>query len=253
MRTVTCLLVIACMFLAATSAEAGGLFRRVPEVGEWAAFDWSLRGEDVNSRGQKATHEFDATLTVKCVGEETVDGRRYLWIECLFEAPEYEGVRDRKIFKTLVPESVLADRESTLDDVRGWAPNFVSGREPLEFSAADGEVGALRTMTEILLGDGEQGDAEQVERTIEVDGQEHVLTRFESGPVPLPHEPENENITKTVEGTWWLSEDLAFGVAALEITVLQVNRERESEEHGEIRFELIATGTGAVSDLPDHN
>jgi hypothetical protein len=234
----------------ATLVEAGGLFRRLPEVGEWAAFEWNVTNNSFQSGSPNGTLESHLTLTVKCVGEETIENRRHLWIEFYHELSNEFGTAG-SIYKMLVPESVLVDGEASLDGVRGW--RLRPGEEPLEFFAPDRDVAALGNLTLMLLGGGESSNSELGLRTIEVDGQEHVLTRSESGPLPQPDDEQNEDLTVTMEGTWWLSEDLAFGVAAAEITASAVNDELESETHLEIGFELIATGTGAVSELPDNN
>jgi hypothetical protein len=247
----TSVLLIVCLMLTAT-ADAGGLFRRVPEVGEWATFEMNSKTEFIRPGSRGSTIELDGTFTVRCVGEETVEDRRHLWIEWEVEAPvPEEGVTFRKIWKALVPENVLTDDDPSLDGIRGWAPNPTQGRGPVEFSAPDGDLAALNNLAYVLLGGGEPGDSAQ--RTIEVNGQEHVLTQSESGPVPQPYAIENEIVTSTSEGTWWVSEDLAFGVAVIEMTASSVNHEDEREMHMEMRFDLVETGTGAVSDLPDHN
>jgi hypothetical protein len=240
---------ITSVFFSATSGDAAGFFRRLPEVGEWAAFDLSSTQEVIDSETHGTTIELTGTLTVRCVGEEMVEDRRHLWIEW-----EIESGTSGKIWKVLVSENILVDREPSLDGIRGWEPDFWSD-EPVEFSIPYAPVEAVNSTALIFLGGGESGDSDAGERTIEVDGQEHVLTQFDSGPVPKPYERkvENERINYTSEATWWLSEDLAFGVAAVELTGSIVNREDDTESHQEIRFDLVTTGTGAVSELPDHN
>ncbi len=234
-----------------TVGEAGGLFRRVPEVGEWAKFDWSLKREAFTSGSPDGTHELNGTYTIKCVGEEMVEGRRHLWIEIRHEILLEERDPFWSIHKARVPEDMLVDGEFSLDGMRGWRLASHPGGEPVEFSAPASDTDdVLRTMTYVLAGRGEPADSEPGERTIEVEGQEHVLTRFESGLLP---QPENEDVTVTVEGMWWLSEDLAFGVAAVEFTGLHVFHSRHSEWHQEVRFNLTATGDDAISELPDHN
>jgi hypothetical protein len=246
-------LCVTCLLASATGSEAGGLFRRVPEVGEWAAFDWSLTREAFSSGSPDGTIELTGTYTVTCVGEELVEGRRHLWIEIRHEIHPEERDPFWSIHKARVPEDMLVEAEFSLDGMRGWRLASRPGGEPVEFSAPDSDTDdVLRTLTYVLLGDGES-DSEADERPIEVDGQEHVLTRSESGRLSLPDEFQSEEVTVTVDGTWWLSEDLAFGVPAAEFTGLHVFHARQSEWHQVMRFDLVATGGDAISELPDHH
>jgi hypothetical protein len=240
------------MLLASLTCEAGGFFRRAPEVGEWARYEIIY---DMIADPEKPTlssSRYTGTMLLKCVGEETIDERRHVWIEQCYEMNLSEKFTHHSISKVLVPEEELLQGTLTPDDVRGWNSSMKGKPEELTFSAdnllEDGGGSTVRFLNAGAM----PSTAEMSSRTIVANGEEIELTYFENSPLPTR---EYEADVMTGEITIWPHDELAFGVASMDFVSLQthVMEESTSETLNETRFDLVETGTGAVSELPDYN
>lgn len=88
-------------------------------------------------------------------------------------------------------------------------------------------------------------------RTVVVNEVQMELTYSEHGPLRVR---EYDDDIMSGDITIWPNDDLAFGVASMDFTQRQIHvGDNANETLNEIRFSLIATGTDAVSELPDHN
>jgi hypothetical protein len=245
MRNAINLCVAATALALSARCEAGGFFRRVPEIGEWARFEITQVHTSTQVHASEPDKHWEhsevflGSVVVKCVGEEMIDERRHLWIELCTEmklAPESEF---SAVTKVLVPEDELPLGVITNAYVRGWHSEMK--REPVELTSEDS------------VGDAGDGavTGRMSSRTIVVGDEEIELTYLETTPLPTQ---ENENGTFTGEVTIWPHADLAFGVASVDVLSRQVGV--GDIPHGtlnETRYDLAESGTDAVSELPDHN
>lgn len=231
---------LCCLFLASVPCEAGEFFRRVPEVGEWARYEIVLENTSQLGKPLETSRVTPGTLVVKCVGEESIDDRRHLWIESCYEMKIETDMEFNSIHKLLVPEDELLHGTPIEIAVRGWQSHMK--REPVEmtFSADDlsEDTGGATT-------------ARMSSRTIVFHDEEIELTYSETTPLPTR---EDESGIFSGEMTIWPHDELAFGVASMDVVSRQIHVEdRTVEVLNEYRYDLVATGTDAVSELPDHN
>lgn len=255
MRNVACLSMSVCMLLASASCEAGGFFRCVPEVGEWASYDMTITIKTAfDKQPQPQITEFEGVYTLKCVGEEVIEDRRFLWIECRSENTPTAGagVAFTCDMKMLVPEDEIVVGGIPADEVRGWMRSDDADPQPLQFAAgASGNKNTGWWSLMMWFGNDNTTETEQGERLVVVAENEVQLESYEKWPIPDAHFTDT-----TFDGymNWWLNDDLAFGVASMDYlyTVRHVDTDT-SETHLDARFDLVATGTDAASELPDHN
>jgi hypothetical protein len=240
-----------------SAAQAGGYFQRVPEVGEWAQYEMTFT-EARKFEGDEdfsESPELAITLTLKCVGEEVVDGERCLWIEDRLDVtpPEDAGPDAEPrgfIIKMLVPEDHIVG--SDLYDHFVWGQ--WQGQEgvsiPLEHDVTT--FGGDTPWTPILIAlCATQDAAERSESiTVTLDGTELEFDTAISGAF---RDRELEDATLTGEADWWTSEDHAFGVVASRINWLQTPTGEGHVARVTAEARLTATGTDATSDLPDVN
>src|SRR5687767_629176 len=105
---------------AANDCFAGGFFRRVPEVGEWARYDYTTLFTHYIGKPYEMSEEFKGSTLLKCVGEAVIDNQRHLWIECRHDGTLPDGSKYWGITKVLVPEDGLLSGMLTTENVRGW-------------------------------------------------------------------------------------------------------------------------------------
>jgi hypothetical protein len=242
---------LACCVCLTTSCEsqAGGMFRRIPEVGEWASYEVTgqmtryIDGKEVVEPGSPGM------LTIKCVGEETIDGVRHLWIEAVSSHPELQRPGTPTVLKYLVAEDEVVNDIATCDFERGWFQ--LDGLGIQAFEREEPQFGAVWANVLGMLPHMESPIAAEGSKMIAVEGKEVELRQTETG---LVHEFNDPVIRAriAIDCTMWTSEDLAFGVASVEQTV-KATLEGELFNEMQGTFNLVATGTGAVSELPDHN
>lgn len=135
MRAVQFVCVLCCAISWCSLADAGGFFRRVPEVGEWARYEMTVDSSFGKSDESLVTHT--GAMVVKCVGEETIDEQRHLWIEFSCEMKVAADHEFREITKTLVHEDELLTDTLAAVDIRGWQSCNKSDPDELTFSSED--------------------------------------------------------------------------------------------------------------------
>lgn len=268
-----CVCVAAFALLASAPCHAGGFFRRVPEVGEWARYELTMK---VAVREKPSFSELDApamvgSLTLKCVGEETIDDVRHLWLEARMDIVDPgtgaavmqvidkdavevridEATEHYTLIKLLVPAEEVMGSDLAQHAVRAWCAGDqeepremdLAGAAFLEEPAAFAIINAFPA-TRTLVG-------RRQRRTMTIAGEEVQLASNESGEL-VGQEFDDADITG--EAVWWPSADHAFGIAAAELQwTIAMPEEVGPTVLYTSRMDLVETGTGAVSDLPDHN
>jgi hypothetical protein len=238
MRNITCLSVFVCLLLTSAPCDAGGFFRSVPEVGEWARYDITQVHTSDFGKPSEISEVLPGSMVVKCVGEEVIDERRCLWIETCTDMKLAAEIEFSAVSKVLVPADELPRGALTNNYIRGWQQEGQG--EPIELSSSGDLSAAAAAST-----------ARMLSRTIVVNDEEIELSYSETAPLPVR---EDENGIWRLEMTIWPHDDLAFGVASMDVVSNQLNiGEISSTTLNETRYDLVETGTGAVSDLPDHN
>jgi hypothetical protein len=103
----------------------------------------------------------------------------------------------------------------------------------------------------MLFGGSNPVAGQQAERTVVVNDVEVELDHLETGSAS-GHEFVDMSVN--LAATWWPHEDLAFGIASADLVwTMTYANEILGDAQTDARFDLVATGTDAVSDLPDHN
>ncbi len=252
MRTAIRCCIVASVLITAIQCEAGGFFRRVPEVGEWARYEMNFRIKtSVGPKGPPMTHETEGVFTLKCVGSEEIDNTRHLWIECRFDYAPPEGEAFGTIYKILIPEDQILGGELTSENTRGWTAPVDSEPQPLAFSSGASDKDSAAGTLMMLFGGSNPVAGQQAERTVVVNDVEVELDHLETGSAS-GHEFVDMSVN--LAATWWPHEDLAFGIASADLVwTMTYANEILGDAQTDARFDLVATGTDAVSDLPDHN
>jgi hypothetical protein len=250
-----------------SAAPAGGLIRRIPEVGEYAKFSYQVTPDPLKP-GKLA---WEGEMILRCVGAADIDGRRHLWIEIeesrqTFDAMHIELLSTSShITKLLVAEETLLSNDCEI--ARGWVR--FSEDEPREVAgglASELVSGALYGMVRedvrrTFIG---YDDEEAIEAPIEITiaGEMRELTTAVAGTRTSTRTEPREEYVATLKrdwaSIWWLEDDLAFGVAAWGCTITGtegvLGRMRPDRPWAMTqRYQLVEFGTGAVSGLPDHN
>jgi hypothetical protein len=238
------------MHIAATLCEAGGFLRRVPEVGEWARYEMTVRYTHNIGQETESVDEHKGSLLLKCVGEETIDDQRYLWLE-----HRIEEIRPTSEFwvvtKVLVPEEGLVQDTLSFENVRGWEWRRGDEVKPLDLPTAESKESESADLPGFLGSFPPATSGRMEERTVIVDGVEVQLSIADVATLP-PLEVANS--VHTGEVVWWVDDDLAFGTASVQYMYFQTDLGKASADACyDRRFDLVATGTDAVSELPDHN
>lgn len=253
MRTLSIMLLWCCCFAACGEIEAGGFFRRVPEVGEWARYDMRFkRIEDRRTpEGESfVSREVVGNLILKCVGETNIDQHRCLWLEASFEGSDEEGESGSLIVKVLVPADQIVGADLADHVVQGWIRELDSDVESIQLDHDEFSRGETWFAMLLAFSSSAETAGRRHLRTLTIDGVEVELSHCESGSF-AEHEFLDAHLSG--EATWWPSDDYAFGVAAVELTWREVRIPSERATEMKFWLELVATGTDAVSDLPDHN
>jgi hypothetical protein len=224
----------------------------VPEVGEWARYEITQHFIPDPGKRPESFEVIPGSLRVQCVGEETIEDQRHLWIELRWDMQPAEKFEATFISKVLVPEDELLLGELSAEDIRGWQQEDKSTPRELTFSADDLIEDSGGNMVRFLNAGALASTGQMSTRTITVNQEEFELTYAEHSLLPVL---EYESNIMSGEITIWPADDLAFGVASMDFASLQtyVADSMPTETLNETRFDLVETGTGAVSDLPDHN
>jgi hypothetical protein len=249
MRTLLLALIAGFGFLGAATCEADGFFRRIPEVGEWARYELTMESRISEKPENLEVPEIVGSLTLKCVGEESIDDMRHLWLEARMDYDYYSGTSHSTLFKLLVPAEQIVDGDLKQAAVRAWCRE--SEAEPRALVVAGDaflqEHAAIAVLNAFPASHSTAGRRQR--KTMTIDGEEVQLAAYESGDLH-PYELEVARIEG--EAMWWPSADHAFGIAAAELR-WRVTAPEEQQQMSISRMELAETGTGAESDLPDNN
>jgi hypothetical protein len=241
-----------CLLGLANVARADGFFRRVPEVGEWARYDLVIEVSTASKDGQIEIQEAASHggLTLRCVGEETIDDVPHLWLEARFDLVDYEGSEHWAIAKVLVQADQIVEGGINAHIVRGWSA--ADTEEPraliLDGGKFDQEPSAFNLM--IAFPDSHISAGQRAAHTVTVAGEEIELAHCETGDVPRREFAECNLVG---EATWWPNGELAFGVAAAEQAWTSTMPDQPEPILMTLRMNLAETGTDAESDLPDNN
>ncbi len=120
--TTAALLSLAC---STDSAEADGLFYRLPEDGAWVEYKVDAGETKPNNAKQKSA----GTLTVSSVGTETVGGQKCRWIEIKAETKRDGEEAPTRIWKMLIPEKHLVQGHAPFKQiVKVWVK--IGDRQP---------------------------------------------------------------------------------------------------------------------------
>ncbi len=248
MRIAICLCIVGSALVTSAVCEVGGMFRRIPEVGEWASYEVSgqmtiyLDGKEVVEPGAQGM------LTIKCVGEETIEDVRHLWIEVVKSCPELQRPGNPTVLKYLVAEDEVMSGIASCDFERGWFQLDGLGIEA--FEREEPQFGPVWMNVLGMLPHVESPVAADDSKTITVGGKDVDLTQTESGQIADMHQGASDHFTG--DCTFWPGDDLAFGVASVDQT-WKISYEGEVRMEMQGTLNLVATGIDAVSELPDHN
>jgi hypothetical protein len=250
-----------------SEAQAGGLIRRVPEVGEYARFSYRVTPDPL----QPGKLAWDGEMTLRCVGFEEVDGRQHLWIEIEESRQTIDPTNGQRrpirshITKLLVAEDTLLSHDCEI--ARGWIrfdedePHEVAGGLATELASGTLFGMVREDVRRTLIG---YDDEEAIEAPIEITvaGEMRELTTAVAGTRSSTRTEQLPEYVATFKrdwaSIWWLEEDLAFGVAAWGCTITGTDGILGRMEPSRTwamtqRYELVEFGTGAVTGLPDHN
>jgi hypothetical protein len=239
MRCTIFVCIVAFALLTTACCEAGGFFRRVPEVGKWARYEFTQDHTTDPGIPSGSSERRTGFMVVKCVGEEMIGERRCLWIETCHDMEVAPGIDFHAVNKVLVPEDVLLLDTPSNEFIRGWQSEMNRAPVELTFSSDDQNTEEMAST------------ASMSSRTIVVNEEEIELTSSETWRQPTQ---EDDGRFESSERTFWLHDDLAFGVASMDFVSRYVTfGERGHTTLNEIRNDLVETGTGAVSELPNHD
>lgn len=245
---------IACLFLVSSVAanpapsHADGLIDRLPEDGSWVRYHMTMTGS--------LPVEMDAagTLTIKSVGEASEGERKCRWLEIEFEA-EMMGRKEHVVFKLLVPEANFEKKKGkepkpadpTGEFVRAWFRE--SGGEIKEVTPDDPQAHGLS----IFLGGPLKNRAKLDEpRTVQYQKGQLTCKAAYTGDLQIRHVGAPVGFTQEIKATCWPHEKVPSGTAASRIEAV-MKRDGMEQARFEIEFILEDFGTGAKSELPDHN
>lgn len=240
--------------LSIPTAHAEGMLRRLPNVGEYAVYDTVLV---VTSGGNEDLDipELTGTLTLQCVGIEEIDKEPHYWLEFLLVLENHE-VPMQFTTKLLVSESQIQEGDPVENFARGWYLDSLIS-EPISLEHGHMEIASdPMPLWARAVFRGAKGDAEILEQaqTVTFGDQTLRIATAEHGNFEPDELLDDADLPNPITGwgTWWLHDDVAFGVAATEqLWTIEV------PEIGTIDFAIQCTlkevGNDAVSALPDHN
>jgi hypothetical protein len=108
-------------------AQADGLFRKVPRVGEWGRYYVEVRidGEE----------RMDFAVTLRCVKSETIDKAEHLWMEATLGSLNFDEEKRTVTLRFLVPrDGFQAGQNPIKRIVRGYV--LISAENSMEFDEA---------------------------------------------------------------------------------------------------------------------
>ncbi len=254
MRAVKLVCVLCCAIGYSSLAHAGGFFRRLPEVGEWAKYDLVMLAV-INVKDADVVlpemPEMTGQLTLKCVGEEEVDEAPHLWLEARIDVVDPDGAEHWMVVKLLVPEDQVIDGDLSEHIIRGWTVrDDIDVKEfALDPQTLNEDPGWFSMM--VAFPSSESSNGRRQNKTITIDGEDVQLTYNESGTLPTR---EFDDVSLSGEAIWWPSEGHAFGVAAAEqLWAYEMHQPIEIEMEYAMQMDLVETGIDAESDMPENH
>lgn len=219
--------------LTPVAAPREGLFYRLPADGSWARFDVSY----VYTAGeQRATGE--QTMRMASVGEIEEHGERCRWIELRIDATE-GGVRKFWIRKLLIPVRYLrAGQDPTRHVIRGWTL-----QEDRDVEPAEPVHGRWPAFLAGPLADERPLPAE----ALTVPGMGRVEAKGTSGWIEYDEGPVHTKVSFETR----LHHKAPFGVVGSRI-IFDVSGGGAPTYRIDTQVKLVATGTGATTELPKH-
>lgn len=192
-------------------AAADGLVTQLPGESAWATFrltdtTMSIGGEEKNT---------DGTLTIKRLGDETVDGNICCWIEIelKYTWPDNPKAESHStIWKLLIQQSSFEDEEGPIDGiVRGYvAHGYESQKLRPEIMEHVPQANVLR----IYLHNDWIMPRELPERTIRTDHAELSCMGF-NAETTLYDSDDAQTEIRTTTFTQWTNDQTPFGVVEL--------------------------------------
>ena len=226
----------------ASGARADGLLYQLPEDGSWVRFHVTMTMEHGDAEPGKMT----GSLTMRSVGQETVEGDKCRWIE-LELIPDKPGDQQAPpqgpphiIMKVLLPESNLQKGKEPLDHlVKGWMKE--GDEEPRELKDPNSEhTGPLPAFLSGPLRDVKELDKKTIDTK---------LGMLECPGITAHNVYKQGEATTTVEFETRLHDKAPFGVVS---SKLKYDSKRgDNEEKGTLALDLEETGQDAKSSLPD--
>ena len=160
--------IILCLSLLGSESRAQTLISKLPEDGTWAKYDVASKPTMPGRRGASAPVQ-RSQIVLRSVGSETIDGKKYRWIE-MESLTKNQALRSGRgdtmtICKMLIPEKEIADGKSPIGKIKKvWMLNIEGEKESL------GEVEPDSELVKKMLGSmwpGEKVDKEIPAETIE--------------------------------------------------------------------------------------
>lgn len=252
MRSITWLLLVALTICSSTTCDAGGFFRRVPEVGEWARYERPWQSTFSSTAAGTVESSGQSELTLKCVGEVETNGARHLWIEARLDLNNESWA----VAKLLVPEDEIVEGDLLDHAVAIWvaSENYEPYKAPVDWESLQRDP-CVNILVIMFPWTPETAPLEQ-ERSVTIEDEDVLLTSAEAGDIArrIVDDEVGENETLTGSVTWWPSADHAFGIAAADMR-WRLHAQGDEKARIESRFQmnLVETGMDAISELPDHN
>lgn len=227
----------------ASGARADGLLYQLPEDGSWVRFHVTMTME----HGEGEPGKMTGSLTMRSVGQETVEGDKCRWIELELIPDKAEGDQQAPphgpphiIMKVLLPEKNLKSGKEPLERlVKGWMKE--GDKEPDELKDPNSErTGPLPAFLSGPLKDIKELDKKTIDTK---------LGMLECRGITANDTYKQGEAVTTVEFETRLHDKAPFGVVR---SKMQYDSKRgDHEEKGTLVLDLEETGQDAKSSLPD--
>ena len=237
-------LAMAALFLASW-ARADGLLYQLPEDGSWVRFHVRMTMEP--GGGEAEAGKMTGALTMRSVGQETVEGDKCRWIELELVPDKPAGDQQAPphgpphiIMKVLLPEQNLQKGKEPLQHlVKGWMKE--GDEEPRELKDPNSEhTGPLPAFLS-----GPLKDVKELDKTT-IDTK---LGKLECDGITANNVYKQGEAVTTVQFETRLHDKAPFGVVN---SKMQYDSKRgDNEEKGTLSLEFDDSGHDAKSSLPD--
>lgn len=231
------------VFSFASWAKADGLLYQLPEDGRWVRFHVNMTMEHGDAEPGKMT----GSLTMRSVGQETVEGDKCRWIEFELIPDKAEGDPQAPphgpphiIMKVLLPEANLQKGKEPLERlVKGWIKE--GDDEPRELKDPNSEhTGPLPAFLSGPLKDVKELDKKTIDTK---------LGKLECDGITANNVYKQGEATTTVQFETRLHDKAPFGVVTSKMQY--DSKHGDNEEKGTLALNLDDIGQDAKSSLPD--